>query len=690
MDFNLVQSLQSDAIADLNLKRFLIPFGFSLHPIFSITERTIRTLELLLNRDEENEFWALATFEISRKKDRFATASPVLKQFVSKLELKDDSFQAITIAMELFIREYAVQSSIDQTLQQSLSSEPALAVLTAPDSAETLRAIRHRSSLNLSQLENFWKSFTHTLHYSQSPFFTDADAPVYGRSSRFDRHLRPTVLVRKTQPKLHIESSASPDPSALWTHPCERITPNSREDGLFSVLASGWAFASTSSKRISIPNSLVTHLFHANYNGVPDSVQIFTADHRGFLFRFPGERSHDFVRELRRTELPAGAFIQEGEALHELRHMDRLLQWQSGGMPTLDFLLWVNYVSGRSFLSPASPPTFPSGDLDFCGDPGNLRRHRTALEADTDKIPAFLGRCFPSIFEDAPSTVTVLESVEAPPIVLRLPAPAVKVRGRPGSIMALLANRSVVEAIIETGAISVIERLDRPATAFTFCEGGFAFSDHRLCMVDGGKASAAPHSDVSFAFEGGRGLVTASRDGCVTEWQREGAVLVPLETSVGHEGAIVCAALSTDMGVFATAGIDRRLALWLLPRLRWLRGFTLSLDPKKVEMCSSGIIVVMGPCGDFVCVGVNGQMVREVTLMGVVDFCAAEGRNGIDWLIICGVTGDIGVVDPVSLEMVRLIHRWPGVKTVEWDPALRAVLATTPEPEVVIIQIELR
>jgi hypothetical protein len=160
-------------------------------------------------------------------------------------------------------------------------------------------------------------------------------------------------------------------------------------------------------------------------------------------------------------------------------------------------------------------------------------------------------------------------------------------------------------------------------------------------------------------------------------------------TAVAHNGAVACAAVSSELAILATAAVDGLLVLWLLPRLRWLRSVPLAVEPQKVAICAGGIAAVMGARGAFACVGVNGEAVTERQLPGSVDFCCARGRNGADWLIVCGDTGAISIVDPVSLDRVRIVHRWAGVRTVCWDPAMRVVLATTAEPEVVVIHLEL-
>jgi hypothetical protein len=43
----------------------------------------------------------------------------------------------------------------------------------------------------------------------------------------------------------------------------------------------------------------------------------------------------------------------------------------------------------------------------------------------------------------------------------------------------------------------------------------------------------------------------------------------------------------------------------------------------------------------------------------------------------------------VALETVRIVHRWAGVRTVCWNPAMKAVFATTAEPEGGVIRVEL-
>jgi hypothetical protein len=366
-DLTIVHQVQNALllhVTGLKLDRFMIPFGLSLHPMLSLPGQSFDMLEYFSSTiPEESQYWTPILVYASRISTRFSHSATFMKRFGSRLHYSGALVKAYSRIMANFKPSVISCSQIDVQVQQLLRTDPNYIPMQTGQS-DVLLATGMVSPVD-KRAESSWKRLSDVLFYDGSPFASSDEPRVFRRGTRFDRHFRPSLAVSST-----FGGGVIVQQVVLWSKNCERLELERTSEGRFEVTKVGYCFvAKNCDEAVLIMGTIVTHVFW----GPPEQVQIFTIDYRCYLFRFPGEQSHDFVQQLKRINLSNIVFFQAGPPDVEIQKQNLTQSWRTHQLTTFNYVMWLNLLAGRSFLNAANYPVFPVL-FDRNGEPRNFSR----------------------------------------------------------------------------------------------------------------------------------------------------------------------------------------------------------------------------------------------------------------------------------------------------------------------------
>ncbi|EAX88740.1 Beige/BEACH domain containing protein [Trichomonas vaginalis G3] len=239
----------------------------------------------------------------------------------------------------------------------------------------------------LSAKKYFIKLQTQLL-YKGSPFIQQnlMSKTYFKRGNYFDFMFRPIVLLpnnhyvnhddaailrgtipaeRKREPVKNtpqIEntfSNAANEINVLWESQCTKIKLTGESSGNFYVCSSELRFVSITQITTRILGKDVKDVFWCFLDQKPNSIQIFTYTNKNYLFKFFDEENHKFVSNLKKCEFPNIRFFQENSPQIEINKLHLTKDWQERKISTMEYLIWLNLLSGRSFNSTKCYPVFP-------------------------------------------------------------------------------------------------------------------------------------------------------------------------------------------------------------------------------------------------------------------------------------------------------------------------------------------
>jgi len=248
----------------------------------------------------------------------------------------------------------------------------------------------HESAVKFSHSKRAWNKVYQSLYYEGSPFLSkiiNESSQHFFFGNFYDSKFLPSVLMRNhkfvsqsffLQSKRHFDvfrgnndivhdhHLKKPD-HILWYHLSERIKVLSRKMGYFFVESSLLRFISEDQSVTVIEGFQIRDVFWFWYNQLPNSIQIFTWNNKCYLFRFPEIQGHSFVQNLHRCSMPNLRFFQENNPINEISKLGLTQKWIDRHISTTEYLMWLNLLSGRSFLSAKNYPVFPFLLLDCEG-----------------------------------------------------------------------------------------------------------------------------------------------------------------------------------------------------------------------------------------------------------------------------------------------------------------------------------
>ena len=157
----------------------------------------------------------------------------------------------------------------------------------------------------------------------------------------------------------------------IWSSTCERVTFGSRKRGIL-YLTNKELYFTHGEKSMRIHGADVLCLFWNWHLHIPNAFTIVTRDSKCFLFVITGVKTRDFLRKITDVSMPNCVFIQDQSPSLALEKLGMTRKWRRGTMSNVEYLVWLNILSGRTFLDPEMYPIFPV--LFFTGPDGTRQQ----------------------------------------------------------------------------------------------------------------------------------------------------------------------------------------------------------------------------------------------------------------------------------------------------------------------------
>ena len=188
-----------------------------------------------------------------------------------------------------------------------------------------------------------------------------------------DYCFRPVVFSCAERQRAHKVSLSS---QPFWTCPCERVTFNSRKKGILSLTRAEIAFEHDN-KLLVIPGQNVLCLFSNWHLHMPNSFTLITCNSQCYLFTVTGVSTVDVFAKLQDVSLPNCVFIERCSPPLALEKLGITHKWRKRAISNFEYLMWLNVLSGRTFLDAESYPIFPA--LFSTGDNGERKERNLAV-----------------------------------------------------------------------------------------------------------------------------------------------------------------------------------------------------------------------------------------------------------------------------------------------------------------------
>jgi hypothetical protein len=453
-------------------------------------------------------------------------------------------------------------------------------------------------------------------------------------TKRIDASLIPVLAVPKYRSRKVDNFELEP---SLWSSAAERIKHDRTLAGDFIVSSNGYAFCHAH-RSLSISAAVVTHVFLFETNGI----QLFTSDFRQFLFRFPGQSLSRIITELRQIDLPNAVFFQTSDPTTEAEGLLLVQRWQASRLSSLDYLIWVNHLFGRSFLSLECPLLLPDASASV-GD--------------------FVAKHFPSL---SPTAISRGSAVPFPgdvlePTTIRLPARPLTLElfgdsAATARVIAVTEQGRVLECRpgqppreLATGLLTRLVAFNCHSVVFR-APSGLSLIEINLTKLT--RTEGLPGISPITALAASASItVTGAVDGSITVWRG----VDPIETLFAYSGPVLALAVSPALGVVASAGRDGAIVLAMVPGLVWLR--KIDTAARQIAIAGSWIVAVgSGERGAIRSFGVNGEDGAKVeTECPTLDLCTVVPRSGGEFVAIVGRNGKVSVHEAGGLKRVAVI-----------------------------------
>lgn len=402
VDFQLVQQLLTLIPADKKVEddKVLILLSLLCHPQISSKETNICQL---LNKfvsiiSPDTKSWIPVIYQVSKHPKDFESANDFLNTFKQKIKQSTELYENFTNYFTDFVTKFVYVSpfsnesgDIGNAIRQNL-------VFDSTNETKTETAIIELRK-NIKDIQHGFESCWNKLHlrlsYQKSPFYKEKGVDFYKRGNYFDYKLRPSILVR-TIPKKGIDTKedlmqistnddkeesynnyydnvfkSRSEESELYHCRCIQVGINKMIGGTFYFTNAGFRFVTDSFKVKSINASSITHFFWAaspieSKSSEINSIQIFLKNKHCFLFTFPNDDVTKLISKgyINRGFMGSIRFFQENEPDLELDRLQLIRKWEVLEISNFDYILWLNILSGRSFLNKNAYPVFPKVFVD--------------------------------------------------------------------------------------------------------------------------------------------------------------------------------------------------------------------------------------------------------------------------------------------------------------------------------------
>jgi len=342
VDSKLVLLLADFVLSNsLSMNRFIVPFSFLLSKSVPYNERAIDLIDLYFCKYGNSVNWSVLLSQLA-KSLRFNTSGSFFINNQTGLFIKSSMFLSSYNYLELFVKQAKLFSeTVEQEFfQKSLNDDK----VTSINIDEIIKSndIVLSNRLKLATLAN--KRLELAVNH-------DVRNIKERNGEYFDFFFRPILSIHNgcKPPRIILGITNS-----LWKSNCVMHKFNKEINGMLYINRDSFVFANSQKTR-SIYSRNIFAIFHGPKDG---SIQIFTRSHECYLFSIGTETTHDIIQKFLAMNLRKPVFIQK-DAFPNSDVSDIISQWRDNKISTWSFLIWINLLSGRSFLSIKHYPVFP-------------------------------------------------------------------------------------------------------------------------------------------------------------------------------------------------------------------------------------------------------------------------------------------------------------------------------------------
>ena len=284
----------------------------------------------------------------------------IVHAFIDSIDLTIDLYDRYNTIMTDFFRGLHEISNVSERLLTGLTNE----------------SLIKEEKVTIDEAFSDVKQKEITLNIHREKIFRK-HRPVYSTSSKyrryniFDEYFRPFMLTKKERLKFvqinspvfndnTLGSGEGSNETIIWSSPCQRIKIDQTFDGYFSVTNNGYRFITPKGKSYNLLKSSIRYVFWNYCNNEPLSFTIFLLNGKCFLFRFfKPETREKIIENLQLIDLENCHFFQQKKGYEEVGRLKLTQRWRERSISNFDYLMWLNLLSGRTFLDPDLYPIFP-------------------------------------------------------------------------------------------------------------------------------------------------------------------------------------------------------------------------------------------------------------------------------------------------------------------------------------------
>lgn len=286
----------------------------------------------------------------------------IISAFIEAFEVNNDVFDKYNAIMQEFVSGLHEISNVSERLLTGLTNESLI---------KEEKVTIEEAFADVRQKEITLSIHREKIYRKHRPVYLKASH--YRRYNIFDEYFRPFMLTNKERLKfVQIDSPVFNDntlgsgegsikgEAVLWSSPCQRIKVDQTFDGYFSVTNNGYRFITPKGKSYRLMKTSIRYVFWNYCNNEPLSFTIFLLNGKCFLFRFFRPETRESITEkLSLIDLENCHFFQTSKGYEEVGKLKLTQRWRDRSISNFDYLMWLNLLSGRTFLDPDYYPIFP-------------------------------------------------------------------------------------------------------------------------------------------------------------------------------------------------------------------------------------------------------------------------------------------------------------------------------------------
>ncbi|OHT11866.1 hypothetical protein TRFO_18553 [Tritrichomonas foetus] len=746
MDFNLVEYLAKvlPKTNNVDCSRFLILLSFACHKSCCESEQMNSILDTFINKVPlESKSWIPVIYQVSRHAQDFKNAKSFFKAFGPKLKPSIELYESQCKVFKTFIESYSFISTIDQLIAQSIAVIKKNNDENIDFSQIAFDEMVNDCKIKQMNFEDSWNKLQSALTYEGSPFYYKNDnenkVRELTRGNFFDIKLRPTVNTKVVSRNISnqnncdnrvISKLASPSESLpIFSGECTRIKFTSKSEGTLFLLNDCIKFIPFDLKIIVLKAEKVYRMYFFH-----KTLQFFMNNHKCYLFKL--ENLTTVINDMQKSKF--------AQIINNMSNITE--KWLNYQVSNFDYILWLNYINGNSFLDKENYPIFPELDEDgyLIIEKDKIKGHIN-IEKGIDEV---IENNYPEIyfdsnhndFEQLHKMNELLESDKVSMslhkwISIAFGEGVHQVRGKSPSInppkhqITIVNNSapvvdffttgshcedSITIAILEDGAIHSFTMTNRSQSTnkligqinkyfnlvtfmpdklfFTFgpAVGVFDWVKEQVVLK---KCEPSVSPITSIASSKGY-VVSGAEDGAVILWDVNQTTPLYKNVLLYHQSPIQCLYISEMFGICVSCDTSGIITTSRISDMKYLTSSICVENerPKKVALTSGlGYIIVLTQNSTFINFTLSLKRLKTAKPeSNVVDFCTFQSKSGHDYLAVVNESNRIIIYDACTFEEERnLCKQVNRIRKIKYSTDIKAFVLAMADSPIVLIPYEL-